>query len=46
MVVDGRVFAAAYGALHCLDLEKDLETVWSVEDDLFFDHVSLVGGRG
>lgn len=46
VVVDGRVFAAAYGALHCLDLENGLETVWTVEDDLFYDHVSLVGGKG
>ncbi len=46
VVIDGRVYGTAYGEMFCLDLEKGLETVWSVEDDMFYDHTNVLAGNG
>lgn len=43
-VVNGKVFATAYGELFCLDLNAGLKTLWRVANDMFHDHVTLVAG--
>lgn len=45
VVISGRVFAAAYGELYCLDLKNGLKTLWSVEDDIFYEHSNLIAGN-
>ncbi len=41
---EGRIFCNAFGELFCID-QKTLETVWSVQDDRFFDHTNLIYGN-
>ncbi|KAF0172930.1 MAG: PQQ-dependent dehydrogenase [Limisphaerales bacterium] len=43
-VVNGKVFATAYGDMFCLDLSTGLKTLWRVSNDMFHDHVTLVAG--
>lgn len=43
-VVNGKVFATAYGELFCLDLHAGLKTLWREANDLFHDHVTLIAG--
>ncbi len=45
VVIDDRVFLTAYGQLFCLDLKDDLKTVWVQDDDLFYDHTTLIAGN-
>lgn len=45
VVVNDRVYCSAYGELFCLDLTNDLKTVWSVMDDLYYDHTNLIAGN-
>ena len=45
VVLDGRVFCSAYGELFCLDLKRDLKTVWSEQRDIFYEHTSLIAGN-
>lgn len=40
----GRLFAAAYGSLFCLDPQRNLQITWTHQDDLFHDHVNLIAG--
>ena len=40
-----RLFGAAYGELFCLDLANNLQTVWDVQDDIYYDHTNLVAGN-
>ncbi|MBM3853779.1 MAG: hypothetical protein FJ399_11585 [Verrucomicrobia bacterium] len=44
-VVNGRIFATAYGELFCLDLNDQLKTLWRVADDMFQDHTNIVGSK-
>ena len=46
VIVADRVFATAYGEMYCLDLKDNLKTVWLAEDDMFYDHSNVIGGRG
>ncbi len=45
VVIDDRVFCTAYGELFCLDPNEGLKTVWSVLDDLYYDHTNLIAGN-
>jgi outer membrane protein assembly factor BamB len=45
VVVNGRVFATAYGELFCLDAKNGLKTVWRKADDMFHDHSNVVAGK-
>ena len=45
VILDDRLFCAAYGELFCLDVKRGLKTIWSVQDDMFFDHVNIIGGN-
>ncbi len=44
--INDRVYASAYGEMFCLDLNNNLETVWSVQDDMFYDHTNVMAGNG
>ncbi len=44
VVIDGRVFGC-WGDLFCLDLSDGLKPLWTAEDDLFTDYVSIIGDR-
>ncbi len=44
-VVNGRVFATAYGELFCLDARDGLKTIWRKADDMFHDHSNIVAGK-
>ena len=45
VIVHGRVFGSAYGSLYCLDANDALKTVWSVADDMFYDHTNLIASN-
>ena len=45
VVVNDRVYCSAYGELFCLDLKNNLKTVWSVPNDLYYDHTNLIAGN-
>jgi hypothetical protein len=40
-----RIFCTAYGEMFCLDPHNGLKTLWSQQDDLFYDHVNLIAGN-
>ncbi len=44
IIVDGLIFGEAAG-LYCLDVE-DGRTRWSVDDDAFYDYMTLIAGNG
>ncbi|MHC4173215.1 MAG: PhnD/SsuA/transferrin family substrate-binding protein [Planctomycetota bacterium] len=44
VVTDGLVFGC-FGGLFCLDLENELRTLYSVDDDAFYDYASLIAGN-
>ncbi|MFT4689187.1 MAG: outer membrane protein assembly factor BamB [Limisphaerales bacterium] len=43
VVVDGKIYATAYGELFCVRLQ-DMKTLWKVADDMFYDHSTVIGG--
>ena len=43
-IARGRVLAAPYGELFCLDLENGLKTIWRQPSDMFHDHSNIVAG--
>jgi outer membrane protein assembly factor BamB len=45
VMIGHRIFCSAYGELYCLDARNGLKTIWSVEDDLFQEHVNLIAGN-
>ncbi len=44
VVIDGKVFGC-FGELFCLDLNSDLKTLWTAEDEAFDDYVSIIGNK-
>ena len=44
VVTDGLVFGC-FGGFFCLDLENELRTLYSVDDDAFYDYASLIAGN-
>jgi len=46
VVLDGRVWGAGSEGAYCLDLNDNLKTLWSDEDDPFVDYTMFVGGKG
>ncbi|MFQ6035535.1 MAG: PhnD/SsuA/transferrin family substrate-binding protein [Sedimentisphaerales bacterium] len=44
VVTNGLVFGC-FGGLFCLDLENELRTLYSVDDDAFYDYASLIAGN-
>lgn len=45
VAINGRIYATAYGEMFCLDVAKDLATVWSAQDDMFYDHSNVMAGN-
>lgn len=45
VVVGERVYCTAYGELYCLDLKDALRTIWSRQDERFYDHTNLIAGN-
>ena len=45
VILRDRLFCAAYGELFCLDVNRGLKTIWSVQDDMFYDHVNVLAGN-
>ena len=45
VVINGMVFGC-FGGLFCLDLNDGLKTLYSSDDDAFYDYASLVAGNG
>ena len=44
VVVNGKIFATAYGELFCVDLRRNLEIVFQIADDMFYDHSNIIAG--
>ena len=44
VVINNLVFGCL-GGLYCLDLNNDLKTLYSVDDDAFFDYATLIAGN-
>lgn len=44
VVINGLVFGC-FGGLFCLDLNNGLKTLYSVDDDAFFDYAALIAGN-
>jgi len=43
VIVNGRIFATAYGELFCVRL-ADMKTLWRKTNDMFYDHSNVMGG--
>jgi outer membrane protein assembly factor BamB/ABC-type phosphate/phosphonate transport system substrate-binding protein len=43
VVVNGKIYATAYGELFCVRL-KDMKTLWKKADDMFYDHSTVIAG--
>ena len=43
VVVNGKIYATAYGELFCVRL-SDMKTLWKKTDDMFYDHSNVMGG--
>ncbi|MEM7147351.1 MAG: PhnD/SsuA/transferrin family substrate-binding protein [Verrucomicrobiota bacterium] len=43
VVVNGKIYATAYGELFCIDLET-MKTLFVIQDDMFYDHTNVVAG--
>ena len=43
VVVGGKVFGC-FGALYCLDIGAGLKTAWSVDEEVYSDYCSMIGG--
>ncbi|MHC4691268.1 MAG: PhnD/SsuA/transferrin family substrate-binding protein [Planctomycetota bacterium] len=44
VVINNLVFGC-FGGLYCLDLNNDLKTLYSADDDAFFDYAVLIAGN-
>ena len=45
VVIGDRLFGVSQ-ELHCLDLTNNLKSLWTGQDDSFFEHTSLIGAPG
>ena len=45
VVAADRVFATGFGELFCLDLNRDLKTIFSTDDEMYYDHTNIIAGK-
>ena len=46
VIMDGLVLGCSTGKLFCLEARRNLNLMWEIQDDAFYDHDSLIAGNG
>lgn len=46
VVLDGLAFGSYNGKLFCMDVKDDLKTLWSQQQDAFYEYQTLIAGNG
>jgi ABC-type phosphate/phosphonate transport system substrate-binding protein/outer membrane protein assembly factor BamB len=45
IVAAGRVYGGSHGQMFCLDAKDQLRVLWTCEDEIYDDYVSMIAGR-